>query len=66
MKSRFWQNGITYKDRHKIGFIVLHGHYEWNTMSFGLTNTPLEFQLPIDEVMLLFRNIIVYIDDVII
>lgn len=67
MKSGFWLIDIQDKNRHKTTFVVLHGHYEWNAISFGLKNALSEFQYIIDEVyMPISKFCLIYIDDILI
>ena len=67
MKSGFWKIQIAEKDRYKTTFVVSFGHYEWNVMSFGLKNAPLEFQNIMNDIFNQFFDfIIVYIDDVLV
>lgn len=67
MKSGFWQIGIKEDDRHKIAFVVPHGHYEWNVMPFDLKNAPSKFQNRMDEVYKsISRFCLIYIDDALI
>ena len=44
------------------------GHYEFNVMSFGLTNAPATFQRLMDCVLagLTFEQCLIYIDDIIV
>lgn len=50
-------------DEWKTAFSTTTGHYEYLVMPFGLANSPSIFQLFINNV---FRDIIVYIDDILI
>ena len=64
MKSGFWQIRIKEDDRHKTPFVVLHEHYEWNVMSFGLKNALSEFQNRMDEMYkFISRFCLIYLDD---
>ena len=54
--------------KEKSAFIVDSGLYQWNVMPFGLTNAGATFQRLMDAVFagLKWKNLIVYIDDVIV
>lgn len=61
MKLRFWHMRIG------IGFVVPHGHYEWNIMTFVLKNALSKFQHVMDKVYKpISKFCLVYIDDVLI
>ena len=65
IKSRFWQIQLHEKDKYKIVFTVLFGHYEWNVMPFGLKNAPSKFQTIMNDIFNPYTNFsLVYIDDV--
>lgn len=67
MKSGFWQVAMKEEDRFKTAFNIPAGHYEWNTMPFGLKHAPSEFQKVMDQVFKpYFDWLIVYVDDVLI
>ena len=56
------------KHRERTGFTTPSGHYEFNRLPFGLSNSPANFQRLMNTVL---RNLIgvecwVYIDDVIV
>jgi hypothetical protein len=40
----YWQVQIREEDREKTAFTVPSGHYEFNRLSFGLSNCPSSFQ----------------------
>jgi len=44
LKSGFWQIKDKEADKYKRAFVCYEGLYEWNVMSFGLTNVPSKFQ----------------------
>ena len=67
MKSGFRQIQIKEEDKYKTTFTVPFGHFEWNVMSFGLKNAPLEFQKVMNENFNPYTTFsIVYIYDVLI
>ena len=66
--SGFWQVPIKEQHKERTGFTVPFGHYEFNRLPFGLSNSPSNFQRLMDVVL---RNLIgvqcyVFIDDIII
>lgn len=50
---------INEKDRYKKMFNVPFGQYEWNIISFGLKNTPFEFQQIMNDIFNLYVNFII-------
>ena len=54
------------KDKPKTAFITRNGMYEFNVMPFGLCNAPGTFQRCMDNVLkdILWKNVLVYLDDV--
>jgi hypothetical protein len=66
--SGFWQINIKEEDKEKTGFSVPSGHYEFNRLPFGLSNSPSSFQRLMDIVLknLVGTECFVFIDDVII
>jgi hypothetical protein len=65
--SGFWQMNIKEQHKERTGFTVPSGHYEFNRLPFGLSNSPSNFQRLMDTVL---RNLVgiecwIYIDDVI-
>ena len=65
--SVFWQVKIKEEHKERTAFTVPSGHFEFNRLPFGLSNSPANFQRLMDFVL---RNLIgeeyfVYIDDVI-
>jgi len=62
LASGFHQIPIHESDEYKTVFSNLHGHYQFNRMSFGLKNTPVTFQRLMDQVLSgLQRNICLYV-----
>ena len=68
LKSGYWQIVLDPKDRHKTAFCTRDGLFEFIVMPFGLTAAPATFQRLMDTVLagLLWRNVMVYLDDIII
>ena len=65
--SGFWQIKIAEEDKAKTAFSTTSGHYHFNRLPYGLSNSPASFQRLIDVVL---RNLtgtecFVFIDDVI-
>ena len=62
----FWQ--VKIKEEHKEAFTVPSGHFDFNRLQFGLSNSPANIQPLIDIVLRNFMGVkcLVYIDDVII
>jgi hypothetical protein len=42
--SGFWQINIREQDKEKTAFTVPSGHYEFNRLCYGLSNSPATFQ----------------------
>ena len=66
--SGFWQVGIKEEHKEQTGFTVPSGHYEFNGLPFGLSNSPACFQRLMDAVL---RNLVgtecyIFLDDVIV
>jgi transposase InsO family protein len=66
--SGFWQIKICEEDKEKTAFTVPSGHYEFNRLSYGLSNSPASFQRLVDVVLknLTGTECWVFIDDVIV
>jgi len=66
--SGFWQISIKEEHKERTGFSVLSGHYEFNKLPFGLSNSPSSVQRLMDVVLkdLVCTECWVFIDDVII
>ena len=65
-KSGYAHIKIKKADRSKTAFRVGNILYEWNVMPFGLTNAPSTFQREMQKIFGDLKNVIVYIDDVLI
>jgi hypothetical protein len=65
--SGFWQIAIREQDKEKTAFTVPSGHYEFNRLCYGLSNSPSSFQRLVDLVLknLKGTECWVYIDDII-
>jgi hypothetical protein len=66
--SGFWQMNIAEEHKERTAFTVPSGHYEFNRLPFGLSNSPASFQRLMDIVL---RNLVgtecwIFIDDVIV
>ena len=49
--SGFWQVNIKEEHKERTAFTVASGHYEFNRLSFGLSNSPSNFQRLMDVVL---------------
>jgi hypothetical protein len=66
--SGFWQLSIKEEHRELTGFTVPSGHFEFNHLPFGLSNSPTSFQRLMDTVL---KNLVgsecwIFIDDVVV
>ncbi len=59
---------IRQEDEWKTAFITLSGHYEYQVMPYGLSNSPSVFQNFMNEIFqdILHKSVIIYIDDILI
>ena len=66
--SGFWQVNIKEGHKERTAFTVPSGHYDFNRLSFGLCNSPSNFQRLMDVVLkkLFGAECLVFTDDVII
>ena len=66
--SDYYQIVIKSKDRYKTAFRTRYDHYEFNVMSFGLTNASITFQILMNDIFrdLLDICVIVYLDDILV
>ena len=68
LQSGYWQIGMDPEDREKTAFTTHLGLFEWNVMPFGLCNAPATFENMMETMLrgLLFKNCLVYLDDVVV
>ena len=68
MTSGYNQIPVSKKDIPKTAFVTKHGFYEFNVMSFGLTNAPATFQRVMELALrgLQWSTCLIYLDDVLI
>ena len=68
LKSGYWQIPMSAEDAEKTAFITKYGLYEFVRLPFGLTGAPAIFQRIMDKIFrdMLWRDVIVYLDDIII
>jgi hypothetical protein len=66
--SLFWQVSIKEEHRERTGFTVPSGHYEFNRLPFGLSNSPTNFHLLMDTVLknLVGTDCFMFIDDIVV
>ena len=66
--SGFWQVGIKEEHKERTGFSLTSGHYGFNRLPFGLSNSPANFQRLVDAVLkyLVGTECWVFIDDIIV
>ena len=65
--SGFWQMPMDESDSHLTAFTLQgQGQFEWIASSMGFLGCPASFQRLMEKVLDKIRNIIVYINDVII
>jgi hypothetical protein len=66
--SGFWQMPIKEEHKELTGFSVPSGHYEFNRLPFGLSNSPANFQRLMDTVLKNLIGIECYclVDDIVI
>ena len=66
--SDYYQIAIKPKDHYKTAFRTRYDHYEFNVMSFGLTNAPVTFQILMNDIFrdLLDVCVIIYLDDILV
>eukprot|EP00731_Ephydatia_muelleri_P005835 Em0003g83a len=68
LASGYWQVELEENDKEKTAFSTMEGHFEFNVMSFGLTNAPSSFQRLMTCVLSGLTNdqCLIYIDDIIV
>eukprot|EP00112_Aurelia_sp_Birch-Aquarium-sp1_P012429 Seg2613.2 transcript_id=Seg2613.2/GoldUCD/mRNA.D3Y31 product="Transposon Ty3-G Gag-Pol polyprotein" protein_id=Seg2613.2/GoldUCD/D3Y31 len=68
LQSGFWQIPVRESDKEKTAFSTQNGHFQFNSMPFGLANSPATFQRLMDLVLsgLHWTHCLVYLDDVIV
>ncbi|ORD93876.1 TF29 [Enterospora canceri] len=62
----FYQIRIRKEDRHKTGFVLPFGQYEYNRLPFGMANSPRSFQRAMDGMLRGLDCVRVFVDDVLI
>ena len=68
LKSGYWQIPVDERDKEKTAFTCHRGHFQFNRVSFGLTNAPAVFQRAMDGILspVLGHCALVYIDDIVV
>ena len=68
LASGYWQIEMDDSSKEKTAFIVDNNLYEWNRLSFGLTNAPGTFQRFMNYVLrsVIGKICLVYLDDIIV
>ena len=68
MDSGYWQVYMDNESREKTAFVTHIGLFEFNVMSFGLTNAPATFERMVENMIqgLRWNKALVYLDDIII
>ena len=68
LASGYWQVAVEEQDKEKTAFSTPEGHFEFNVMSFGLTNAPATFQRLMECVLagLVGEQCLIYLDGIIV
>ena len=68
LASGYYQVAMAEKDKEKTAFVTPFGLYQFNRMSFGLTNAPSTFQRLMNSTMsdFIFSLLLVYLDDLLV
>jgi len=68
LQSGYWQIGMHPEDKEKTAFTTHRGLFEFNVMPFGLCNAPATFENMMETMLrgLLWKNCLVYLDDIIV
>ena len=68
LASGYWQVEVEEQDKEKTAFFTPKGHFEFNVIPFGLTNTPATFQQLMECVLatLTDEQCLIYPDDIVV
>ena len=68
LHNGYHQLPVAEDKQYKTGFMFCYGSFEWRIMPMGLCNAPSHFQHVMHHIFfdLLYRGVLVYLDDVLI
>ncbi|KAL3887802.1 hypothetical protein ACJMK2_000195 [Sinanodonta woodiana] len=68
MFSGFWQIKLDPETREKSTFVISDGCYAFKKLPFGLSNSPMSFQLTMTRLLqgIAYKHVLCYIDDVLV
>ena len=68
LAAEYWQVEVEEEDKKKTAFSTMQGHFEFNAMLFGLTNSPATFQRLMESTLagLTPAECLIYLDDIVV